>query len=108
LVELRRFNRTPLDTPVSFSRKGADGPVGLTSGRAKDLSLGGMFIETKAPVPFGGEVVIQLRLPETKDELTLPGVVRWVRDGGMGVQFGNLGAKETHAITEVIRHAAEA
>jgi uncharacterized protein (TIGR02266 family) len=104
LVELRRFNRTPLDTPVSFSRKGS---AGLTTARAKDLSLGGMFIETATPVPFGGEVVIQLRLPKTKDELTLPGVVRWVRDGGMGIQFGNLGAKETHAITEVIRHAAE-
>jgi type IV pilus assembly protein PilZ len=103
LVELRRFMRTPLDTPVTFSRKGAEDAA---VGRAKDLSVGGMFIETTDPVAFGGEVVIHLRLPRNKDELTLPGVVRWVRDGGMGIQFGNLGAKETHAITEVIGHAA--
>jgi hypothetical protein len=30
-------------------------------------------------------------------------VVRWVRDGGMGVQFGLLGAVETHIITEISR-----
>ncbi len=35
--------------------------------------------------------------------LKLPGVVRWVRDGGMGVQFGLLGALETHVITEIGR-----
>jgi len=102
LVELRRFVRTPLDAPVSFSPKGSANVYG---GRAKDVSVGGMFVETKNPVPFGGEVVIHLRLPQAREELTLPGVVRWVRDGGMGVQFGNLGAKETHEITEVVRRA---
>jgi type IV pilus assembly protein PilZ len=103
LVELRRFVRTPLDIPVTFSRKGSTDA--LDYGQAKDVSVGGMFIETKDPGAFGSEVVIHLRLPQSKDELTLPGVVRWVRDGGMGIQFGNLGAKETHEITEVVRRS---
>jgi uncharacterized protein (TIGR02266 family) len=102
LVELRRFVRTPLDAPVSFSPKGSENVYG---GRAKDISLGGMFIETKNPVPFGGQVTVHARLPQSKEELTLPGVVRWVRPGGMGIQFGNLGAKETHEITEVVRRS---
>jgi uncharacterized protein (TIGR02266 family) len=101
LVELRRFIRTPLDVPVTFSPKGSTDA--LDYGRAKDVSVGGMFIETKDPVAFGSEVVVHLKLPRGKEELTLPGVVRWVRDGGMGIQFGNLGAKETHEITEVVR-----
>jgi hypothetical protein len=36
-----------------------------------------------------------------EEEFALPGVVRWVRDRGMGVQFGLLGVQETHAITEL-------
>ena len=33
----------------------------------------------------------------------IPGVVRWTRPDGMGVQFGLLGARETHAITELTK-----
>jgi type IV pilus assembly protein PilZ len=32
----------------------------------------------------------------------LPGIVRWVKPGSMGVQFGLLGARETYAITEML------
>jgi Tfp pilus assembly protein PilZ len=66
-----------------------------------------MFIETKTPFPFGTEVVIQMRLPGLKEEVGLPGVVRWTRADGMGIQFGLLGARETHAITEVVQVPAE-
>jgi type IV pilus assembly protein PilZ len=94
--------RTPLDCAVTFTRKNTADPL---SGRAKDVSVGGMFIETVYVAPFGSEVVIRMQLPQSKSELVLPGTVRWVRDGGMGIQFGNLGAKETHEITEVVRRA---
>jgi len=103
LVELRRFIRTPIDVPVVFTQKSSSE---VMSGRAKDVSVGGTFIETERPSLFGAEVIIRLRLPQSKDELSLPAVVRWVRDGGMGVQFGLLGAKETHEITEVVRRAS--
>jgi uncharacterized protein (TIGR02266 family) len=104
LVELRRFMRTPVDCAVSFIRKNT---ADALNGRAKDVSVGGMFIETIYVAPFGSEVVIRMRLPQGKDELVLPGTVRWVRDDGMGIQFGNLGAKETHEITEVVRRAEQ-
>lgn len=52
--------------------------------------------------PFGTELTIRVRAPQSKDELVLPGVVRWVRSDGMGIQFGLLGAKETHEITEIV------
>jgi hypothetical protein len=104
LVELRRFMRTPLDAAVTFSPKNAAEPM---VGRAKDVSVGGMFIEVKSASPFGSEVVVRMKLPESKMELMLPGVVRWVGQGGMGIQFGNLGAKETYEITEFVRRAAQ-
>ena len=100
-MELRRYNRAPLDCALEFVAKGGKQPVG---GRAKDISLGGMFVLTEAPLAFGVELVIHITLPGQKSAFAFPAVVRWSRAGeGMGVQFGLLGARETHAITELTK-----
>ena len=104
MIEQRRYARAPINTPASFSMKGA---AGKTEGLAKDISVGGTFIETTAPAAFGADVIVHVVLPGATDLVALPGVVRWVRDGGMGVQFGLLGAVETHLITEIGRRHAE-
>jgi Tfp pilus assembly protein PilZ len=100
VVEQRRYTRAPINSPASFSLKGKPEK---TPGLVKDISVGGMFIETTAPAAFGADVVVHVGLPGANDPLALPGVVRWIRDGGMGVQFGLLGAVETHIITEIGR-----
>ena len=100
MIEQRRYARVPLDRPASFVVKG-DG--GTREGIARDIAVGGMFIETDAPARFGAEVIIHVELPGSNGPVALPGVVRWIRDGGMGVQFGLLGAVETHIITEIAR-----
>jgi type IV pilus assembly protein PilZ len=87
--------------PLFFLVKGEE-----REGIAKDLSLGGMFIETATPAPFGAEITIHASLGDSDDVLVLPGRVRWIRDGGMGIQFGLLGAVETHIITEIGQRAA--
>ncbi|MEA2751637.1 MAG: hypothetical protein QOI41_5780 [Myxococcales bacterium] len=107
MIEQRRYARAPINSPASFSVKGK---TDKTEGLAKDISVGGMFIETTAPAGFGADVIVHLtlRAPGASPEMVaLPGVVRWVRDGGMGVQFGLLGAVETHIITEIGRKHAE-
>jgi len=83
-----------------FSRKGQSERV---TGQSTDISLGGMFIETTQPAPFGAEIVVHVHVPGEPSAFALPGVVRWVRSDGMGVQFGLLGARETHTITELVR-----
>ena len=103
-VEQRRFARAPIDSLASFSVKGKPEK---REGLAKDVSVGGMFIETTNPAPFGADVIVHIVLPGAENVVALPGVVRWVRDGGMGVQFGLLGALETHVITEIGRRHAE-
>lgn len=104
MIEQRSHARTPIDTPAFFSAKGSGE---RHTALAKDISLGGMFLETAQPAGFNAEIAVQITLPGADGPMTLPGVVRWVRDGGMGVQFGNLGAKETHVIIELGRaHAA--
>ena len=49
---------------------------------------------------------MHVHVPGEPAAFALPAVVRWVRNGGMGVQFGLLGARETHTITE-LAHAAQ-
>jgi type IV pilus assembly protein PilZ len=101
-LELRRFTRAPLEQPLEFQTKNG----GRSSrGLAKDISVGGMFVQTDEPAPFGAEVIVHVTLPSDAKELRLPGVVRWTRPNGMGVQFGLLGVRETHAITEVVKGA---
>jgi type IV pilus assembly protein PilZ len=100
-LELRRYNRASLDCDLEFVAKGGKEPV---KGRAKDISVGGMFVETQTPLAFGVELVVHVTLPGQKSPFALPAVVRWSRAGeGMGVQFGLLGARETHAITELTK-----
>jgi hypothetical protein len=103
MIEQRRFARCPIDQELSFILKGEVEP---RRGVGKDIAVGGMFIVTALPLPpFGAEVTVITRLPGGgATEFRLPGVIRWMRPDGMGVQFGMLGARETHLITEVARN----
>jgi hypothetical protein len=85
----------------------AKGGGSRVTGQARDISLGGMFVVTDTPAPFGGDVTVTITLPGQRVPFTLPGIVRWVGNGGMGIQFKMLGARETHAITEVVRESEE-
>ena len=97
-MDLRRYPRIPFRAVVAFNTKGSEE---RRTGECQDISLGGMFIETAMPHPFGAEVVVHVSLPGDALPSALPAVVRWLRNGGMGVQFGLLGARETHTITKL-------
>ena len=99
MQDKRSHPRVPLSANLTCEVKGA----GSISGSARDISIGGMYIESDAQVSFGQEVTILLRLPNTKADARLPGIVRWLKPGGFGVQFGLLGARETHAISELFK-----
>jgi Tfp pilus assembly protein PilZ len=99
-VEDKRVHpRVALEIEVSCERRG----LGAFMGKAKDISIGGMFIDSTEAVSFGTDITIVARLPGTKADVRLPGIVRWVKPGGFGVQFGLLGARETHAISEILK-----
>lgn len=90
-----------------------DAKVALSGGftgeaRAKDLSVGGMFLELAEDAPhppIGAEVTLHFLLPGL-GEVDLPGYIRWTRDGGIGVQFGLLGPRVTHAIGRLTLQSA--
>jgi PilZ domain-containing protein len=72
------------------------------SAYARDVSLGGMFIELSQVPAFGVSftVVTDGMAPRT---VRMPVTVRWVTPEGCGVQFGLLGAYETHALVNFIK-----
>jgi type IV pilus assembly protein PilZ len=65
------------------------------------MSLGGMFVETSSPAPFGTSISLVMVLPG-KHEVSVKATVRWTEPDGMGVQFGLMGARDTHAITQIL------
>jgi len=103
VIEKRRHPRASIDVPVTFTVKGSDRQ---SSGTGKDISIGGIYVESPDAAGFGASVIVRVRLRTATGSLAdfdLPGIVRWTRPGGMGVQFGLLGAHETHAITELTK-----
>jgi hypothetical protein len=61
-----------------------------------------MFIEATTIPAYGARLDILLTLPTTLEELRLPGVVRWTKAHGFGLQFLELGARETYAIASLV------
>lgn len=99
MEDKRVHPRVVVNTPVSCEVKNGAAFAGV----ARDISIGGTFVEATEVVPFGTEVTIVARFPGTKADFRLPGTVRWVKPDGFGVQFGALGARETHAISQLLK-----
>ena len=98
MPDSRHHPRKDLHLPVAF--QSGDGP--RIDAACDNISLGGMFIETKEPGSYGMTLRITIQLPGLKQETRIDAVVRWHKGTGMGVQFGPMGARETHALTVLI------
>lgn len=99
MEDKRLHTRVPIDVTVS-----CEGPtVTRFEAHGKDISVGGMFLEAAEQPPFGTALTIVGRLPGAKKDVSLPAVVRWTKPHGFGVQFGLLGALETHIISELMK-----
>ena len=98
MTEQRKHHRVPIDLAVTCTP-----PDGESfEGAAKDISLGGIFVESERKLVFGSTLTLVLRGVAAR-ELRLPGVVRWSEPRGFGVQFGLLGADATHAIVNLVQ-----
>jgi PilZ domain-containing protein len=100
-VERRKFERAPLNEALLLVDESGESLLGV----AADVSLGGMFIEGIS-ARRETRIVVYLHFAGNEWEVALPGIVRWTRRNGVGVQFRLLGAREIHALTEIIARAA--
>lgn len=95
----RLHERFDIELPVTVLYNGAEIP-----GSTVNVSLGGMLVRVERPVPFGADVTLRIELPALRGEPTdIAAVVRWDRDGQIGVQFRALRAKETWAINQLTK-----
>ncbi len=98
MQDQRSHDRFPIQLDVVLMHKGEE-----HAAQTKDLSLGGMFVHTKAPLRFGMEVTLRLKVPSLKYEGELPAVVRWVRADGVGLAFRSLRARDVHAFNQLFK-----
>ena len=82
-----------------------DGPGSLPAVVA-DVSLGGARLECDAAPEYGAKLTVVVQLPGATDPSRLPGTVRWTSPGVFGVQFGPLGARDTHHLARLIAREA--
>lgn len=98
MEEKRKHPRKVLHPEVAF--ESAEGE--RVEASIQDISLGGAFIATDQPAQFGSKVKIFLLLPGLDREVVVESTVRWTKPDGMGVQFGLMGARETHALVSLL------
>ena len=78
----------------------ADGPRHVS--RVRDLSAGGVFIQTTIGIEIGKELEMLFALPEGETRVT--GVVRYAdSENGIGVEFTTMGSGDRLRVDQLIR-----
>ena len=99
MLEKRKHVRQSVDLEATVTVEGSS----EVTGRVRDLSIGGMYFECEDKIAFGSKVEVAIAFPPPSGTLSLPAVVRWTSEDGVGLQFGLMGARETHAIAQALR-----
>ena len=100
MIEKRKHPRQTVDLEATLTVEDSNDSY---VGRARDLSIGGMFFIHDVTLPFGTKVEVVISFPPPSGDIAFPAVVRWKGENGCGLQFGLVGAKATHAIAQVLR-----
>ena len=98
----RRSLRAPVNIPVSIERSATH-----HSGRAVNLGFGGAFVDAQVPLTYAEEVTLWMPILDPAHPSGVRSLVRWSSGGGFGVQFLELGAKEAHAISQLMGSSNE-
>jgi hypothetical protein len=99
--EKRRHPRKDVRIPVTFQL----GDGRRIEASSRDMSLGGMFVLTDTLAPFASSIPVELMVPGAKQPIRVTATVRWTEADGMGLQFGLMGVRDTHTLTELLRPA---
>lgn len=109
--EKREHERKPLRLQLNY--RDASGGNFLYE-HSRNISRGGIFIETDHPLPVGSTLVIRFTTP-TGEELEIEGDVAWVNavsandetpNPGMGVQWSDLSDEQHDTIVSVVKTIA--
>ena len=70
----------------------------------RNVSLGGMFVETADAIPIGSTINVRFKVPTQPEPVDVTGEVRWIERGtpdhqpGMGIRFHGLRARDVWAL----------
>jgi uncharacterized protein (TIGR02266 family) len=99
MTDARRIHdRVDIDIPVTIVHEGSE-----LSAVGRNISQGGMFIETDAKFDYGAKVKVRFALPTTSDPIEADSTIRWTNFQGIGIQFGSLRAREVWAINQLFK-----
>jgi len=104
----RQSVRVPLDLNVAFESRGE-----VRKCLMKNLSAGGIFVATEAPLPLGTPFNVRIHIERTGEEIELPGEVVSVgasvdlsaEQHGMGIRFVNLSDAQREQVAELSEQA---
>jgi uncharacterized protein (TIGR02266 family) len=111
--ERRRERRVPVQIQIQY--ESADG---FFQDYIRNLSLGGIFIETEKPLPENTRLKVEFCLPEMADPITADGiVVHTLRVGqkkqkkdnsvsGMGIRFSDLESSSKQVLESYLQGGA--
>jgi uncharacterized protein (TIGR02266 family) len=103
-LSVRSEIRVPTQLPVEVELGGE-----RYVARTRNLSLGGMFIETELVFPLGASIVVRFRLTPDEMEIIATAQVRWIeRDidnliTGCGLRLAGLRPAEVYALQRFVR-----
>ena len=106
-VIFRRMTHRPRQARKKFVTQ-IEHETGNFLGFSRDISVGGLFIETKAPLPEGSRVVLRFHLDDGGPIVLVEAEVRYaIRDMCMGIEFLNLSPIDRKRIETYVANAQE-
>jgi hypothetical protein len=71
--------------------------------KTRNLSLGGVFLLTDSPLPYGTKIRVRFHLAPLREAVDVEGTIRWTAGEGMGAQFGSLRAREVWGLNQLFK-----
>lgn len=106
----RRYVRIPSNFIVKIRNRKLTDSTRIELEKIKNISAGGVFIETKMPFPMGSVIEMEFTIPQQDKLVSAKGVVKWSNDGsipdapiGMGVEFYSISHVDVNTISEFVK-----
>ena len=80
--ERRKHPRKHCSTPVTYAT-----PERIFEDFSRDISPGGVFIETDVPFSVGHEITLMFASPDQEEPIKITGRIVWDAPKGIGVKF---------------------
>jgi len=80
---------------------------------SRNMSLGGMYLDSDTMLPFGAKVLLRFRVPTQVEAIEVGAQVRWAGAGddpkerGIGVRFEGLRARDVWALNKFFDRPSE-